>query len=162
MASAAKPSTFALQSSLPKLPIPELKDTLSRYERCVSVLQTPEEHAVTKEKIDAFLRTDGPPLQAKLIEYARDKQSYIEDFWYEAYFQNKASVVLNVNPFFVLEDDPTPSRNNQVSRAASLIWSSLKVHDVKSVVVVMTIIIMRNVEYVDHLLSTGPCMVRFE
>ena len=33
---------------------------------------------------------------------------------------------MNLNPFFVLEDDPTPARNNQVVRAASLILSSLK------------------------------------
>lgn len=34
-------------------------------------------------------------------------------------------VVLNLNPFFLLEDDPTPARNNQVTRAASLVVSSL-------------------------------------
>lgn len=34
-------------------------------------------------------------------------------------------MVLNLNPFFLLEDDPTPARNNQVTRAASLVNSSL-------------------------------------
>ncbi len=34
-------------------------------------------------------------------------------------------MVLNLNPFFLLEDDPTPARNNQVTRAASLVVSSL-------------------------------------
>jgi len=34
-------------------------------------------------------------------------------------------VVLNLNPFFLLEDDPTPARNNQVTRAASLVISAL-------------------------------------
>lgn len=34
-------------------------------------------------------------------------------------------VVLNLNPFFVLEDDPTPQRNDQVVRASSLIYSTL-------------------------------------
>ena len=33
--------------------------------------------------------------------------------------------MLNLNPFFLLEDDPTPARNNQVTRAASLIISAL-------------------------------------
>lgn len=33
--------------------------------------------------------------------------------------------MLNLNPFFLLEDDPTPARNNQVTRAASLIVSAL-------------------------------------
>lgn len=35
------------------------------------------------------------------------------------------AVVLNLNPFFLLEDDPTPARNNQVTRAASLAISAL-------------------------------------
>ena len=34
-------------------------------------------------------------------------------------------MVLNLNPFFLLEDDPTPQRNDQVVRAASLICSTL-------------------------------------
>ena len=33
--------------------------------------------------------------------------------------------MLNLNPFFLLEDDPTPARNNQVTRAASLVVSAL-------------------------------------
>jgi carnitine O-acetyltransferase len=36
------------------------------------------------------------------------------------------SVVLNLNPFFLLADDPTPARSEQVLRAASLVYSSLK------------------------------------
>ena len=32
---------------------------------------------------------------------------------------------MNLNPFFLLEDDPTPARNNQVTRAASLVVSAL-------------------------------------
>ena len=33
---------------------------------------------------------------------------------------------MNLNPFFLLEDDPTPARNNQVTRAASLVVSALE------------------------------------
>lgn len=36
-----------------------------------------------------------------------------------------SAVVLNLNPFFLLEDDPTPARNHQVTRAASLAISAL-------------------------------------
>lgn len=36
-----------------------------------------------------------------------------------------SAVVLNLNPFFLLEDDPTPARNNQVTRSASLVVSAL-------------------------------------
>lgn len=44
---------------------------------------------------------------------------------YDSYLNYDNPVVLNLNPFFLLEDDPTPARNNQVTRAASLIISAL-------------------------------------
>jgi len=44
---------------------------------------------------------------------------------YDSYLNYDNPVVLNLNPFFLLEDDPTPARNNQVTRAASLVVSSL-------------------------------------
>lgn len=44
---------------------------------------------------------------------------------YDSYLNYDNPVVLNLNPFFLLEDDPTPARNQQVTRAASLIVSAL-------------------------------------
>ncbi|CAG9949373.1 unnamed protein product [Clonostachys rosea f. rosea IK726] len=97
--------TFAAQDKLPKLPIPELESSLKNRGR--------------------LLRTDGPELQEKLRNYAQGKSSYIEQFWYDSYLNFDNPVVLNLNPFFLLEDDPTPARNNQVTRAASLVVSAL-------------------------------------
>ncbi|EEH08271.1 carnitine acetyl transferase [Histoplasma capsulatum G186AR] len=107
--------TFANQDSLPKLPIPDLESTCNRYLECLAPLQSAREQEETKAAVNEFLKTDGPELQNKLKNYATSKSSYIEQF----------SVVLNLNPFFLLEDDPTPSRNNQVTRAASLVVSAL-------------------------------------
>ena len=45
---------------------------------------------------------------------------------YDSYLNFDNPVVLNLNPFFLLEDDPTPARNNQVTRAASLVNSALE------------------------------------
>ena len=44
---------------------------------------------------------------------------------YDSFLNFDNPVVLNLNPFFLLEDDPTPARNNQVTRAASLVISAL-------------------------------------
>ena len=49
----------------------------------------------------------------------------LPEIGYDSYLNFDNSVVLNVNPFFLLEDDPTPARNNQVTRAASLVDSAL-------------------------------------
>jgi carnitine O-acetyltransferase len=71
------------------------------------------------------LKNEGPALQERLQTYATDKSSYIEEFWYDSYLKFTDPVVLNLNPFFLLEDDPTPLRNDQVIRASSLIYSTL-------------------------------------
>lgn len=49
----------------------------------------------------------------------------IKHLGYDSYLNFDNPVVLNLNPFFLLEDDPTPARNNQVTRAASLVISAL-------------------------------------
>ncbi|KAH8593353.1 carnitine acetyl transferase-like protein [Bisporella sp. PMI_857] len=117
--------TFAAQDKLPKLPIPELESTTTKYLAALKPLQSPREHAETQQAVEEFLRSEGPELQARLKKYANGKTSYIEQFWYDSYLNFDNPVVLNLNPFFLLEDDPTPARNNQVTRAASLVISAL-------------------------------------
>lgn len=118
---------------LPRLPIPPLEDTCARYIQVLEPLQTPKEHQRTKAVVERFLKTEGPSLHEHLQEYASTRASYIEEFWYESYLQHSDSVVLNLNPFFILEDDPTPSRGNQLTRAASLILASVGfIHDLRT------------------------------
>ncbi|KAI1816407.1 choline/Carnitine O-acyltransferase [Poronia punctata] len=118
--------TFAGQDDLPILPIPELESSCRKYLAALKPLQGPREHAETKLAVEDFLKSDGPTLQEKLQKYAAGKSSYIEQFWYDSYLNFDNPVVLNLNPFFLLEDDPTPARNNQVTRAASLVVSALE------------------------------------
>lgn len=137
--------TFAHQDELPKLPIPELESSLQKYQDALVPLQTRREQSETAKVVHEFLQSEGPDLQARLKKYATGKTSYIEQFCkyqlrdsfrnvptlltsklgYDSYLNFDNPVVLNLNPFFLLEDDPTPARNNQVTRAASLIVSAL-------------------------------------
>ena len=117
--------TYAAQDKLPKLPIPELESTLKKYCEALHPLQSYREQEDTRVAAKEFLEGDGKELQERLKKYATDKTSYIEQFWYDSYLNFDNPVVLNLNPFFLLEDDPTPARNNQVTRAASLVISAL-------------------------------------
>lgn len=117
--------TYAAQDKLPKLPIPELESTLKKYCDALLPLQTYREHEDTKAAAKEFLENEGKELQERLKKYAAGKASYLEQFWYDSYLNFDNPVVLNLNPFFLLEDDPTPARNNQVTRAASLVISAL-------------------------------------
>jgi carnitine O-acetyltransferase len=117
--------TYAAQDNLPKLPIPELSSTLKKFLDALAPLQSEREHDETTAAAREFEVGEGKQLQEKLKKYATGKSSYIEQFWYDSYLNYDNPVVLNLNPFFLLEDDPTPARNNQVTRAASLVISAL-------------------------------------
>jgi carnitine O-acetyltransferase len=128
MASDEETGTYSLQHKLPRLPIPELADTCRKFLAAADPLLSDAGKAEANREMEAFLATDGPELHAALLEYDKEpgRASYVEDFWTSSYLNYDDPVVLNLNPFFVLEDDPTPSRSNQIARATSLILSSLK------------------------------------
>lgn len=117
--------TYAAQDKLPKLPIPDLQSSMKKYLAALEPLQSSREQDDSKAAFKDFIEHEGKDLQEKLKAYAEGKSSYIEQFWYDSYLNYDNPVVLNLNPFFLLEDDPTPARNNQVTRAASLIISAL-------------------------------------
>ncbi|KAJ7494310.1 acyltransferase ChoActase/COT/CPT [Mycena galericulata] len=125
--------TFAGQDKLPRLPIPPLEDTCRRYLGALKALQNEHEHAQTTAAVKEFLEKDGPNIQEVLVKWAENRASYIEEFWYESYLSHTDPVVLALNPFFVLENDPTPDRGSQLPRAAALIVSSLGfIHDLRA------------------------------
>ncbi|TNY21438.1 Choline/Carnitine o-acyltransferase-domain-containing protein [Rhodotorula diobovata] len=125
--------TFQGQGLLPKLPVPPLEDTLERYLKALEALQTPAEHERTKKVVKDFQKHEGPELHQRLKDYAAGRASYIEEWWTESYLSHSESVVLSLNPFFILEDDPTPARGNQLMRATSLILASLSfIHDLRT------------------------------
>ena len=133
LSSAVSSGTYAGQSQLPRLPIPTLDETLSKLPKVLEALQTEQQQAQTLQTIQEFLQGDGPQLQQALIDYQEEKiasgeiGSYVEEFWNDSYLSPDASVVLNLNPFFVLEDGPDPKiAKDQLRRAASLCFASTK------------------------------------
>jgi len=65
--------TLAYQDKLPKLPIPPLEDTCKRYLKALEALQDESEHELTKKAVQEFLENEGPGLQERLKEWAKDK-----------------------------------------------------------------------------------------
>ena len=118
------------QKKLPRLPIPDLKITTEKLLAWSKSLLTPEEYVASEKSVAEFLleNGEGEQLQKLLVDYDKttEYKTYFEEFWDEAYLAPNSSVVLNLNPFFVLEDDPTPGGNSQIVRASSLVFSSLK------------------------------------
>lgn len=124
-------TTYQYQSQLQKLPIPDLKETCANYLKVLQPLQNEKEHEKTIAAVLKFLKSGtGEYLDTELRKYAENRNSFIEQFWYDSYLNYDSPVVLNLNPFFLLEDDPfnneTTSVNPQIKRAVSLTVSSLK------------------------------------
>jgi len=65
--------TFANQHTLPKLPIPSLDVTCKRYLTALRALQDDKEHAATQRAVQAFLDGEGPLLQERLNEWAKER-----------------------------------------------------------------------------------------
>jgi len=125
--------TYNGQQKLPRLPIPSLAETLNKFPKVLSALQTPEQQKETLEIVEEFRKGDGPSLQTLLEKYEEEGVafgsigSYVEEFWNDSYLAPDQSVVLNLNPFFVLEEGPDrKTATDQIRRAASLTFASVK------------------------------------
>jgi len=146
--------TYGPQSDLPPLPVPSLEETMVKFQKHLEALEAdgdPEERRATEKIVREFLfdagtKTDedgsgtgeassvtGPALQELLLDYDKTGRktgligSYVEEFWSDVYLAPDSSVVLNLNPYFLLEESPDPKlAGNQIRRAASLCFASVK------------------------------------
>eukprot|EP00105_Crassostrea_gigas_P016944 XP_011434533.1 PREDICTED: carnitine O-palmitoyltransferase 2, mitochondrial-like [Crassostrea gigas] len=120
--------TDHFQASLPRLPVPELEDTLKKYLESQRQILTDAEYDQTVDIVNKFKATDGPDLQKRLV--AKDKQnkhtSYVTKPWFDMYLKSRLPIVLNYNPFISFQDDPRPEYQNQLIRSTNMIVSSLK------------------------------------
>ena len=68
-----------LQKPLPKVPVPELKETLNKYLQCIKPTVSDEQYACTQKFVDEFGKTGGlgEYLQRKLIEYAESRDNWV-------------------------------------------------------------------------------------
>jgi len=64
--------TFAGQDSLPRLPIPDLEETLEKFQYRLEALQDESQREETKRVVKEFLNCDGPKLQEALRQYEEE------------------------------------------------------------------------------------------
>lgn len=109
---------YSKQSSLPRLPIPDLKDTIDRFLPTALPLAESEEEVKTLKKDAANFVRQAISVQSRL--YARKDEKFHDSSWLQqwwnqlGYLQVRDPVVINVSYFFHLADDPTllPSHDN--------------------------------------------------
>ena len=129
--------TFHFQASLPRLPIPRLAETKRRYLNAFEpIASSNEEHASATKAIDDFASNEGQRLHEELVE--RDKANKHTNFitgesdrlwrsfsesksflffigpWSSMYLRDRRSIMLNHNPFLLMQDDSRPEFRDQV------------------------------------------------
>jgi carnitine O-acetyltransferase len=137
VSSPGRVATYSLQRKLPRLPVPTLEETVDKFVLFTQALQSEKDREATRRAADDFLRGDGPKLQEALLQYDRmgaetgRQGSYVEEFWSDSYLVPDDGLVLNVNPYFLLED-PTirhpggvPRDGEPIRRAAGLCCASI-------------------------------------
>jgi carnitine O-acetyltransferase len=98
-------SLYAHQHKLPRLPIPELKDTATTYLESVKPHLSATEFQRTKNSVAEFIKPSGfgHVLQQRLLDrdQAVKDKSWLIDWWNDyAYMAYRDPVVINVNYFF--------------------------------------------------------------
>ena len=98
--------TTELINKLPKLPLPELTDTLSRLTEWLTPLLGTAEQAKLAQLISDFERTDAPYLQAKLVQHWQETNaSWLAPLWRTSYLTSRAPIQSSSN--FALTIAPT-------------------------------------------------------
>jgi carnitine O-acetyltransferase len=74
--------TFAGQSKLPKLPVPNLKDTLERLKESLKpIAWSTTEFDIVSKKVDEFGTGKGVELQDRLLKHNEKTPHWLEQWW---------------------------------------------------------------------------------
>ncbi len=111
------------QESLPKLPVPTLEETASRYIKSLHPLLSESEFETSKKAVSDFIKPGGvgQKLQEKLLARREDPEhkNWITEWWNDAaYLSYRDPVVPYVSYFYSHRDDRR--RRNPAKRAAAI------------------------------------------
>jgi len=125
--------TFHFQGALPRLPIPDLEQSLEKYVTSLEALEghpdiTNSDIERVKKQIAEFLSNAGPKLDADLrSEDERNSHtSFLWAPWTEMYLTDRRALPINYNPVITWKEHPNPAMNTQEIRAAQICWAAAK------------------------------------
>ncbi|OSD04766.1 carnitine acetyl transferase [Trametes coccinea BRFM310] len=118
--------TFAAQSSLPRLPVPALADTLAKLKETLKPIAWSEsEYADAVKVVDQFASSEyARELQHRLQKRAEEpgRLHWLEEWWDDlAYMGYRDSVVVNVSYYYGFKEHPAHLPQTPLHRAASIV-----------------------------------------
>ncbi|XP_034445095.1 carnitine O-palmitoyltransferase 1, liver isoform isoform X1 [Hippoglossus hippoglossus] len=96
--SGRKPMLYSFQNSLPRLPVPSIKDTCRRYLESVRPLMDDEQYNRMKDLAKDFEENLGPRLQWYVKLKSWWTSNYVSDWWEEyIYLRGRGPIMVNSN-----------------------------------------------------------------
>ncbi|KAH9951059.1 carnitine acetyl transferase [Amylocystis lapponica] len=115
--------TFAAQSSLPKLPVPPLADTLATLRETLRpIAWDDQEYAAALRAVDEFASGPAEELQRRLEARRAEKEHWLEEWWDDGgYLAYRDPVVIYVSYYYGFKGHPAHLPQTPVHRAASIV-----------------------------------------
>ncbi|KFV66414.1 Carnitine O-palmitoyltransferase 1, liver isoform, partial [Dryobates pubescens] len=120
-----KPMLYSFQTSLPRLPVPAVKDTVSRYLESVRPLMDDEEFQRMEGLAKDFAFNLGPRLQWYLKLKSWWATNYVSDWWEEyIYLRGRGPIMVNSN-YYAMDFLHLFPTTLQAARAGNMIHAIL-------------------------------------
>uniref|UniRef100_A0A2H1W6J1 carnitine O-palmitoyltransferase n=1 Tax=Spodoptera frugiperda TaxID=7108 RepID=A0A2H1W6J1_SPOFR len=121
-----KPKLYSFQGSLPRLPLPAVKDTMKRYLTSVRPLLDDENYKRVERLSKEFEETIAVKLQRYLVLKSWWSSNYVSDWWEEyVYLRGRSPLMVNSN-FYGTDAILLRPTNIQAARAGVIIHLCLK------------------------------------
>ncbi|XP_057662082.1 carnitine O-palmitoyltransferase 1, muscle isoform [Diorhabda carinulata] len=119
------PRLYSYQGSLPRLPLPEVHNTMQRYLKSVKALLDEEQYVRMEKLATEFENGIGKKLQRYLILKSWWSTNYVSDWWEEyVYLRGRSPLMINSN-FYGIDALLFHPTKIQAARAGSVIYSLL-------------------------------------
>ncbi|XP_048829423.1 carnitine O-palmitoyltransferase 1, liver isoform isoform X1 [Brienomyrus brachyistius] len=119
--SGRNPMLYSFQNSLPRLPVPPVKDTMSRYLDSVRPLMDDEKYKRMEGLAKDFEKNLGPKLQWYLKLKSWWASNYVSDWWEEyIYLRGRGPIMVNSN-YYAMDFLYVFPTNLQAARAGNSI-----------------------------------------
>ncbi|KAL3061823.1 hypothetical protein OYC64_009874 [Pagothenia borchgrevinki] len=123
--SGRKPMLYSFQNSLPRLPVPSVKDTCSRYLESVRPLMEDEQYERMEGLAKDFEKNLGPRLQWYLKLKSWWASNYVSDWWEEyIYLRGRGPIMVNSN-YYAMDFLYVFPTSIQAARAGNAIHATM-------------------------------------
>ncbi|GLV42745.1 withered [Carabus blaptoides fortunei] len=119
------PKLYSFQGSLPRLPLPSVHDTMTRYLRSARPLLDDANYNRMQKLAEDFEKGIATKLQRYLLLKSWWSSNYVSDWWEEyVYLRGRSPLMVNSN-FYAIDAILMHPSKLQAARAASVIHSCL-------------------------------------